>query len=435
MEQKKTGFIRPVRKPDHWVFGASQLPQIILRSDGQWIDYEATEENQFNSYFDTDNCSGFGTGHAIEFIYRFLGQAQDVSKRFIGIMAGTTAQGNDPHTVAESVRVNGLIPDSVLPFESTLTSAVEYYNFDNSYQKDPIIQEGKNWLIANSFNHEWVYTDDMNLTVAEKQTLMKQALQYSPLGVSVLAWQERNGMYYKDPGQQDCHWTVVMGYVDGQYWKVFDSYSPYEKLLEWGYDFEFCKKYSITQAAVPQLQQEITWFTSLKNLYQQLLAKLQKPLGGLSKITIANELTTLTNELLEIKSLINKPMEQTPSMTKISNFCLAIQAHEGYYVGSRSYRDKNPGNLRYIGQRLATGKDAEGFCIFATYEDGFQTLEAMIKNAASGVSEIYNPSDTILQFFEKYAPTSDNNNPSVYAEAVAAKVGVPVTTQLSELLS
>jgi len=56
--------------------------------------------------------------------------------------------------------------------------------------------------------------------------------------------------------------------------------------------------------------------------------------------------------------------------SKLDLFCEAIKEHEGWYPGSRSYRNKNPGNIKYIGQKRAVGQDSGGFCIFETYTDG-----------------------------------------------------------------
>jgi len=120
---------------------------------------------------------------------------------------------------------------------------------------------------------------------------------------------------------------------------------------------------------------------------------------------------------------------------KLANFCLAIQSHEGWFPGSRSERNKNPGNLRYVGQKLAIGKDKNNFAVFSTYEDGFNTLKEMIKRAASGFSKVYSPEDTLLQFFGKYAPSFDLNDPNNYAQVVAKEIGVDVSFQIKNLIS
>jgi hypothetical protein len=41
---------------------------------------------------------------------------------------------------------------------------------------------------------------------------------------------------------------------------------------------------------------------------------------------------------------------------------------------SRSFRNKNPGNLKWAGQAKAIGHDDKGFAIFATTQDGMDAL-------------------------------------------------------------
>ena len=122
--------------------------------------------------------------------------------------------------------------------------------------------------------------------------------------------------------------------------------------------------------------------------------------------------------------------------SKIRAWALAIQSFEGYFAGSRSFRNKNPGNIKYMGlfASLAIGKDDKGFCVFETYEKGLDALEILLTRACSGLSSVYSPSDTLLSFYEKYAPSSDNNHPLSYATAVAKKIGVPISTKIKDLL-
>lgn len=143
---------------------------------------------------------------------------------------------------------------------------------------------------------------------------------------------------------------------------------------------------------------------------------------------------------------IEKPVAPTPAPVKptrdlLHEFCLAIQEHEGWFpagspgypTGSRSWRNKNPGNVRYVGQKRAIGKDTGNFCIFATYEDGMATLKDQIRLAATGGSKVYRPDMTILQFFEVYAPSFENNT-KAYADVVRKKLGVGTDFKIKDLI-
>jgi len=128
--------------------------------------------------------------------------------------------------------------------------------------------------------------------------------------------------------------------------------------------------------------------------------------------------------------------ELNRKVSKLDLWAEAIKDHEGWYPASRSYRNNNPGNLKYVGQKRATGKDSGGFCIFRTYADGFQELRDLLVRAATDPdSTTYRANMTLLEFFHKYAPSSDGNAPEVYAKAVARKIGVSVGVPISSLIS
>ena len=121
---------------------------------------------------------------------------------------------------------------------------------------------------------------------------------------------------------------------------------------------------------------------------------------------------------------------------RLHEWALAIQSFEGYYKGSKSYRNNNPGNIRYSGMfaAMALRNDGTNFCVFETYEKGLDALKVLLKRAATGLSSVYKPNDTLLQFYSKYAPSSDGNYPSTYAAYIAKSLGVTVDTKIKELI-
>jgi hypothetical protein len=123
-----------------------------------------------------------------------------------------------------------------------------------------------------------------------------------------------------------------------------------------------------------------------------------------------------------------------PYPLKIVKMCSAIERHEGYYVGSRSYRNCNSGNFKFCGQYKAIGKDAQGFAIFPSYEVGWQHLLKVVHNACTGKSLVYPKTMTLLEYFAKYAPAQDSNDPKRYAEVVAESIGCSPFTRLEELV-
>lgn len=131
-------------------------------------------------------------------------------------------------------------------------------------------------------------------------------------------------------------------------------------------------------------------------------------------------------------------------MTKLKTFARAIEVHEGrfapckdYPKGSRSWRNNNSGNFKLtplIKELGATGVDRQGFAIFPTYRTGFDALMEFVKMACNNQLKSYK-NKTVLGFFKVYAPSSDSNNPTRYAQVVAKAVGTTIDTPMKSLLS
>lgn len=153
------------------------------------------------------------------------------------------------------------------------------------------------------------------------------------------------------------------------------------------------------------------------------------------------------------KDMKYEPLDKLPELLKDSEYtsvpsawvapekvdyldlmCKAIKKHEGWFEGSRSWRNKNPGNIRKGQWSLAIGYDKDNFAIFKTEEDGMKTLKTMITNAATGKSNIYNPDMSLVNFFKKYAPSFENDTHR-YSSVVGEYMKVnPFTFKLKDLL-
>lgn len=122
-------------------------------------------------------------------------------------------------------------------------------------------------------------------------------------------------------------------------------------------------------------------------------------------------------------------------MNKIEKFAEAIREHEGWFPGSRSQRNNNPGNFRC--SKLMTDLGAircdDNFSVFPNYETGWKALVSFVTYACNNELRAYKDK-TIYGFFEVYAPSGDNNTPGRYAEIVAKSVGVSPNTKMKDLL-
>lgn len=226
---KNHGFIYEPRKREDYVFGA--LKGNPLKQDGQWKDLVPKKEIQVRNGVETMSCVSFATLNIIETLLKYRYEREEnYSDRFTAVMSETTRAGNTPNNVAQSIRHDGVIPETSFPFGGKTFE--EYHSGVTTRHRI----EGQKFLNEWSVGHEWVDTN--------KRSLMS-ALKYSPLGVSVLAWKQRNGLYYKEKGESDNHWTVLCGYKKGEYWIVYDSYENVFKHLEWDYPFGMAKRYSL----------------------------------------------------------------------------------------------------------------------------------------------------------------------------------------------
>jgi hypothetical protein len=119
--------------------------------------------------------------------------------------------------------------------------------------------------------------------------------------------------------------------------------------------------------------------------------------------------------------------------SRLKTFCESIKAHEGWYPGSRSQRNNNPGNCRYskVGYAAVYGKvgrDAQGFAIFRDYTTGWLYLNNLVKEKIRN-----SPLQDFYAFFEVYAPSFENDSRH-YAEVVAKGCGLKATDPVSRVL-
>ena len=134
-----------------------------------------------------------------------------------------------------------------------------------------LLVEGQRWPFR--FNHDWVLQGP---DVKWKEKMM-DALRYSPLGVAVHAWRSAGDLYIRPAGARDTHWCVIFGYVEGRYWKCFDSYDHSVKHLAWDFGFSFAKRVVLTEkATLPQKN----WLVEIiENIVRALKEILINPFG------------------------------------------------------------------------------------------------------------------------------------------------------------
>jgi hypothetical protein len=139
---------------------------------------------------------------------------------------------------------------------------------------------------------------------------------------------------------------------------------------------------------------------------------------------------------LEVAKLALLETLKTLQMSKLQQWAEAIKVHEGWYPGSRSYRNNNPGNLRYTAYTSslgAVGKDSASFCRFGSPALGMKALTRFLEDACTNQLKRYKGTMSLIQFYEVYAPSSENDS-LAYANFIAQRLNIDPSKPIYELL-
>jgi len=184
---------------------------------------------------------------------------------------------------------------------------------------------------------------------------------------------------------------------------------------------QFLFAYALIDAS-PEDVRKVTWgvLEYLKDILIKMLSSLKTPSEA---------------PIVEVKPDV--PIEdKKPAESRLTAFAQAIQWKEGWYQGSKSFRNRNPGNIKFTNYTKSLGairKDEMGFCVFDTERDGFAGLCRFIQDASNNLLRDYK-NCTIKTFFEVYAPSKDSNNPLKYAKDVAERLKVAIDTKLADII-
>lgn len=227
--------------PDGLIFGGvNGIYDPVLIENGNWDPYLVEREMQIGTYFDTWNCVAESALNKLEILFKYwiekgLLDADDIkwltdngylvngemnfNARIIGYLAGTVVGvGNSVSKVADTIKKNGLIPESKWAFD--LRDRDPLKNNATEYYKTPpqeLLNLGKEFIKRFGLDWQFVWSKDAN-----------EALKRSPIQVLVNAWYRNSeGLYYNPTG--NTNHAVVRKRPDNP--RIFDSYDPFEKSL------------------------------------------------------------------------------------------------------------------------------------------------------------------------------------------------------------
>ena len=257
MNQRNYGFHPDVQKDEDYLLGGSSpLPIEVLQANQDWTLFLPKKEFQNLNAIEPYACVSFTILNCVEIlIKRKYGIETNWSDRFLAANSGTKEGGNSPNVVCEFLRKLGVVPQEFWPFDGAITSFEKFY--------EPIPENLKE--LAKEFNEQWLFRYE-NVPLH----LIDVALTYSPLLVSVPAWFEKDGYYYRPDGMQDNHATTYIkkGF---EYRLVFDSYDSELKKVHLSVQPQTIKRFWI-EKRTDNLKTQVSILTQIVELLKKVLS-------------------------------------------------------------------------------------------------------------------------------------------------------------------
>jgi len=230
-----------------------------VQKDAQWDNFLPTGERQKNNYFDLCACVSFSALNCIEILMNRMMEFKQFSSdnliwlrengyfdengkfnfsdRFTAKMSGTTKLGNYLGAVGDSIRNDGLIPESDWGFSADFKEWDSYYSEIPQELKD----KGKEFVKRFLVKYEFVLLGTPDL---EK---LKTHLKQSPLQLATATCSPWNtAEVIKGCGIATNHATVLYGFT-ADYLKDFDTYNPWSKKFALDYGIAWAVKYVISE--------------------------------------------------------------------------------------------------------------------------------------------------------------------------------------------
>lgn len=237
---------------------SSGVVSVVNNSSGNWLPFSPTNEWQSGKWGDKDICvteanhqshevsmtQQISIGNIPQTHLDFLKQNGyfdangkiNFSERFSAILNGTTDQGNSLNNVAQCTRVYGLIPESLLPNDQTLT-------WDQFFDKTKITQAmldlGKKFLFYFAPTYQWIVTGATDPTTLV-ETQLGNGILVAPLQIAgpvCPTWSativEPCGLY------ATTHSTLLMNIHADKKKDILDHYAPFIKTLDSTYPIPY----------------------------------------------------------------------------------------------------------------------------------------------------------------------------------------------------
>lgn len=248
MSRKYTGGKLPdyIKDTDLPLLGAD-LP--VVMQDGQWTDVLVEFESQKQRGVDPYSCVSYSALTCLEMYAKVRNIDINKADKYTAVMSGTIPYvGNSFRKVAESIKRDWAVDEEVYPYNDT--SVESYYKPVPQAIIDIALKDKPNW------RYHYRYPTTAHALGQDNRTreeVIMDALRYTPLQISIKYPTQKpvRGVYQAEHGEN--HGVVLVGYIKGKEWIIFDSYDPLGtngiKRLAWDYPIYGVMAHTLEQVA------------------------------------------------------------------------------------------------------------------------------------------------------------------------------------------
>lgn len=249
-----------------YITGQGKIPRIPYQEDSNWEAFLPRYEAQADK-FESSGCTLWAAMNAIETLHKRLYDTEpNYDEWFNYPLIPIKNGGVNPQVTFENIRHAGMVNVGVTKTPNTMKEALDLNRITGTHRA-----KGQNWLINNDFRHEWVW-DEQPKNYME---VLKDALQYSPLAVSVSAWKLVNGEYVSDQGSVNNHMCLLYKFDEnGNPW-IFDTYDHSKKKLSKTHNIRRAKRIWLQRKDPFGMKKHITVLQMVLNLLMNKKTLLQ----------------------------------------------------------------------------------------------------------------------------------------------------------------
>lgn len=262
-----------------------------INPSGDWSQYLPPDEEQRVNGVESSACYVEAQQATIAILkeYQYNIKDENYSARFNALLSGGTETGGDPLKAAYSIKKDGLIPQSMMDWHG-IKSWEDFHSW-KGVDKDKCIAKGQEE--ARLWDKKYYILFEKDDPLPLKYLRIRQALLRSPVPISVYAWAEKDGRYYKPEGAEDTHLTtaICVDVTDKNELIVRDTYKPFKKTLAPNTNPDFGMYWVIRQRSPQEMLENIqkNFIIILMQYVASLFTKIKRTAGEIIVATFSKK--------------------------------------------------------------------------------------------------------------------------------------------------